>query len=240
MKYVSYILATLGVILLLNIFLSYSSDSYRLFLKDSKIKMIWVSKEDQLEKMNKDQSLINEKILDSIDKLNENLDDLKKKTEEKEIKPNIDQTFETGSMSSTWDTNTWTENIETKKDSELPWMLITKLMPEINPLRIENEWLFSLTEKDLNNKIEYTTYFDSKSNIKVYLFDLPYDSLLKEFKWMKKYWTNETWTFFSYTFFLNPVKKDPMVRLITMLEWKTVWFETDKTWYSLLKKSLQE
>lgn len=227
MKYVSYILSWIAIVLLFNIFLSYSSVSYRSFLRDTKDKMMWVSKEEVITKMSKDQIEINTKILNSIDKLNENLDKLDKN------KINNTLSLDTSS----WETLSW----ETTKKTELldiPWTLVTKLLPNINPLKVENSWIFDIKNDKSIDELNYVTYNDTKKRIKIYVFEKSYDELKVLFKLNSKYKVNESDNFFWYSFYLNPVKKDIKIRFVTQLEWKAIWFDILKTNYELLKKSL--
>jgi len=228
MKYASYILSWLAVILLLNIFLSYSSTSYKGFLRDTKDKMMWVSKDDVIVKMNKDQIEVNTKILNSIDKLNENIDKLGKTKI---------QTNSTETENSIWDTLTW-ETIKKTTPLDIPWTLVTKLLPDINPIKSENTWIFDIKNDKSFDELKYITYNDNKKRIKVYVFENSYDELKVLFKLNSKYKVNESDNFFWYSFYLNPAKKDIKIRFITQLEWKAIWFEILKNSYELLKKSL--
>lgn len=225
MKYASYILSWIAVVLLFNIFLSYSSVTYRGFLKDTKDKMMWVSKNDVIEKMSKDQMEINTKILNSIDKLNENLDNLSKNK----------QSIST--ISSSGETQSWvTTTIPAILD--MPWTLVTKLLPKINPLKVENTWVFDIKKDKAFEELKYITYNDSKKRVKVFIFEKSYDELKTLFKSNTTYKFNESDNFFWYSFYLNPSKTDIKIRFVTQLEWKAVWFEVYKNNYELLKDSL--
>lgn len=232
MKYTSYVLSIIWIVLLLNIFLSYSSSSYRAFLKDSKSKMMWVTSEEVIVKMNKDQIEVNSKILNSIDKLNENLDKIGKK---EFVRETSNLTWAT----STWLSLTWNE-LEPKKieSLDLPGTLLVKLMPEINPKKVDNNWVFWIKNEKFYTSIKYATYYDEKKKIKIFVFDKKYDEMLSNFKLANLYKINEADTFFGYTFFLNPLKKDLKNRFVTLFEWIAVWFEVEKTDYEMLKKSL--
>lgn len=232
MKYVSYILSVIAIILLFNIFLSYASVSYRGFLKDTKDKMMWVSKTDVIEKMSKDQMEINSKILNSIDKLNENIDNLSKNSTK-----NWNNSWISNNLTNTWETQSWTVNLA--NELEIPWTLLTKLQPKINPIKSENSWIFDTKNNKDFDWIEYITYIDTKKRIKIFVFDMAYSELKDLFKSKSKFSVNEVDNFFGFTFFLNPIKKDIKVRFVTQVEWKAVWFELLKNSYELIKEELQ-
>ncbi|MDD2565720.1 MAG: hypothetical protein PHZ26_04080 [Candidatus Gracilibacteria bacterium] len=225
MKYTSYVLSVIGIVLLLNIFLSYSSGTYRTFLKDTKSKMMGVTNEEVIVKMNKDQIEINTKILNSIDKLNDNLDKIGKKEITREI------TINSGSTSSG-------NTISGNELLDLPGTLVGKLMPKINPKKIENEGVFGIKNEKFYEAIKYATYYDEKKKIKIFVFDKSYPDMLSNFKLTNLYKINEADTFFGYTFFLNPLKKDLSNRFVTLFEGNAVGFEVEKTNYEILKKSL--
>lgn len=240
MKYVSYILSIVWIVLLFNIFLSYSSTSYRAFLKDSKSKMMWVSTEEVIKKMNKEQLEVNIKILNSIDKLNENLDILSKKQSLNYAQTN---SWETSNFTETdsWNitlSSTW--NIVNSKpiSLELPWILVTKLMPGINPRKVENNWLFWIKNNKTLESVIYSTYYDEKKRVRIFVLNKSYNDILTLMKWVHSFKINESDIFFGYTFYLNSIKKDTKNRFVTLFEWVSVWFEVENTSYDLLKKSL--
>lgn len=238
MKYTSYILSVIWIILLLSIILSYSSTTFRVFLKDSKSKMMWVTNEEVILKMNEDQIEVNSKILSSLDKLNENLEKIDKKNPTiREVQVNT--WSEVLDLELSWAILTWTlDNEESVSKIELPWTLISKLMPQIIPRKIDNAWFFWIKDEKIIEKINYVTYEDSKKKIKVFVFWIKYEQLLAFMKKNNTFKINESDTFFGYTFYLNMIKKDDKIRFVTLFEWIAVWFETEKNSYEIVKKTL--
>lgn len=240
MKYTSYILSFLWVVLVFNIFLSYSSESYRVFLKDTKSKFLWVSKNEVIEKMNKDQIEVNTKILNSIDKLNENIEVASRKNTEAEDLRKISDIISSSSwetVSSSWEIDDTVIESDTHK-FDLPATLLTKLLPEINPKKIQNSWVFWIKDEKFLKDFDYATYSDLKKKITIYVFDKDYSKMKSFFWYATWYKLNETDTFFWFTFFLNSIKNDQKVRFVMILEWIAIWFETDKSNYDLLKKNI--
>ena len=74
MKYASYILTAIAALLIFNIFLSYSSESYRGFLRDTKNRFAWNDKTEVIEKLAKDNIEANTKVYNILDKINQNLE----------------------------------------------------------------------------------------------------------------------------------------------------------------------
>jgi len=228
MKYASYIISWIAVVLLFNIFLSYSSLTYRGFLKDTKDKMLWVSKTDVIEKLSKDQVEINTKILNSIDKLNENIDKLNKDT--KHTNWLI--------LTASWELISSWETSQSAQTLEMPTTLVTKLLPKINPLKVTNNWVFDIKNSKIFDDLKYITFSDSNKRIKIYIFNDSYDEIKKLFKLNSKFSVNESDNFFWFSFYLNPLKKDLKIRFVTQIEWKAVWFDLYKNNYELLKENL--
>lgn len=242
MKYTSYILTFIWIFLLFNIFLSFSSASYRLFLRDTKTKIVGVKKEDNIDEISKSQLEINSKILTTLDKLNNNIENLKEKESKEDledIKNNILNR-----------TNSWkiigsgeileNEEKELKNywELDIPDSLLAKLMPEIIPSKINNSWIFGIKDDKFFDKLEYITLKDDKKRVNIYVFNNSYHQVLSNFKMMNIYNINETNTFYWYSFFLNPKKTDIKIRFVTLIEAKAVWFEVEKNRYEELKKEL--
>ncbi len=216
MRLFSYILSFLATFFLVNIILSYTSDSYHLFLNEIKIKFVWDNSV-EIKKTIQEQVEVNKNIALSLDKLNENLNEISKVNK----------------------TNTWSKLKLTEDQLWLPDLLLLKIMPEITPKKVLNSWIFWLKKEKAFTWVIYTTFFDTKNKLKIYIIDLEYNETLSRFMSLDKtFETNETNNFFWYTFYLNPIKKDTKIRFITLLEWKTIGFEIDKNKYENLKKLL--
>ncbi|EKE28798.1 MAG: hypothetical protein ACD_3C00013G0011 [uncultured bacterium (gcode 4)] len=241
MKYASYILSIIWVVLLFNIFMSYSSPSYRAFLRDTKTNMSWVSKEDALEKMNKDQIEVNSKILNSIDKLNESIDSLNRKNKELSRAVNLTDSWEILEPTWTWTINSsWITIPEIPKQNllDIPKTLQDKLWENSIPKKIENVWIFWIKDDKLFDKVEYTTYFNFKKRLTIYVFEKDYKTMLSNLKMANAYKVKESDNLFWFTFYLNPIKADNKIRFVTLIEWVAIWFEIEKPFYESLKKSL--
>ncbi|EKE29348.1 MAG: hypothetical protein ACD_2C00187G0005 [uncultured bacterium (gcode 4)] len=238
MKYASYILSIVWVVLLFNIFMSYSSDSYRAFLRDTKTKMSWVSREDALEKMNKDQIEVITKMQNSIDKLADTVDTLNKKN--RQIAESAEAEDWELTSSWVWLSSTWISQPETPKPVllDIPQTLIDKLWANSVPKKIENAWVFSIKDDKLFDDIEYSTYFIFNKRLTIYVFDKDYKTMLSNLKMANSYKVKESDNLFWFTFYLNPLKTDNKVRFVTLIEWMAVWIEIDKPFYEPLKKSL--
>lgn len=131
------------------------------------------------------------------------------------------------------------EIIPVESSIPLSGLFLSKIMPDINPKKIDNNGFFGI---QVMGKIVYSTYADEKKNIKIYAFEETYDTLLLNMKLTSSVYTlNETDQFFGYTFFLNPTKKDPKdttVRFITALEGRAIGVEVPKNYYSTFRKML--
>lgn len=246
MKYVSYILSIISVFLLLNIFLSYSSLSYRNFLNDTKNRIIGVDKIQELEKAKQQDIELNSKILNSLEKINENLENIKDQWKENTYTTRIKENLQnlSGALSSkTLDTlkNSTTSsgisNEASQDNLNIPWTLIAKLLPEINVSSIKNNWVFGIKDNKLQ-ELKYLTFYDEKKKIKLYIFDKKYNEVLLLFKRFTIFKINESNSFFSFSFFLNSIRKDSIIRFVTISETKAIGFEVDKSNYDLLKRSL--
>ncbi|MBP8017026.1 hypothetical protein KAZ01_03370 [Candidatus Gracilibacteria bacterium] len=216
MRLFSYILSFLATFFLVNIILSYTSDSYHLFLNEIKIKFVGDNSV-EIKKTIQEQVEVNKNIALSLDKLNENLNEISKVNK----------------------TNTGSKLKLTEDQLGLPDLLLLKIMPEITPKKVLNSGIFGLKKEKAFTGVIYTTFFDTKNKLKIYIIDLEYNETLSRFMSLDKtFETNETNNFFGYTFYLNPIKKDTKIRFITLLEGKTIGFEIDKNKYENLKKLL--
>ncbi len=110
-------------------------------------------------------------------------------------------------------------------------------MPKFLPKKIENKGIFDI---HIFESIDYTTYVDEKSGVKIFVFNESYTvmrSNLKLISWV--YTINETDTFFDASFFLNPTSKnDSRIRFVTALDNHAIGFEMTKSQYTLIKKLL--
>ncbi|HBA45400.1 TPA: hypothetical protein DEG21_01470 [Patescibacteria group bacterium] len=70
--------------------------------------------------------------------------------------------------------------------------------------------------------LKYSSYFDEKKNMKIYVFEKGYGDIMTIIRKYSKYKINEKNNFFGYSFYLNPIFKDDKVRFIVQLEAKSV------------------
>lgn len=143
----------------------------------------------------------------------------------------------TGALTSFQTGSVITPAVPEKREFAIPGVLLTKLMPDYVPKKIENKGIFDI---HIFEGIEYTTYQDEKSKVKIFVFSEPYSVMRSNLKLVSGvYAINETDTFFEASFFLNPTsKKDTLVRFVTSLDGKAIGFEMSKAQYSKLKKIL--
>jgi hypothetical protein len=136
----------------------------------------------------------------------------------------------------------WIEILEAQKASvlDLPKTLTDKLGTTFELKKIENIWIFWLKDAKSLEEVEYTTYYNFKRRLNVYIFDKDYKTMLSGLKLANSYKINEADNFFGFTFYLNPLKADNKTRFVTLIEWVAVWFEIEKPFYETLKKSLQK
>jgi hypothetical protein len=125
-------------------------------------------------------------------------------------------------------TNTGIENLW------LPNSLAFKILPQFNPLKVENNWFFDIKSQDVSS-LKYSSFFDEKRNLKIYVFEKGYGDLMTIIRKYSKYKINEKNNFYWYSFYLNPIFKDDKVRFIVQLEAKSVWFEINNSNYEQLK-----
>ena len=213
MRIFSYLLSTLAIFLILNIVLSFSFIWYRDFLKNIKNQINWtniVKEENLLNKNNE----VNERLLSTIEELSQNIEKISSKDSL------------TGSIQNL--TNTGIENLW------LPNSLAFKILPQFNPLKVENNWFFDIKSQDVSS-LKYSSFFDEKRNLKIYVFEKGYGDLMTIIRKYSKYKINEKNNFYWYSFYLNPIFKDDKVRFIVQLEAKSVWFEINNSNYEQLK-----
>ncbi len=230
MKLLSYIIFVLAIVFGMNLFLSFYSETYYWLIKNVKQNLFWNKQE--LSTINlkfEQQDEINIKLLKSIDKLNKNID-------------KINYTIP---ASNSWLTNSWlitSTIIPPKNNNEILWipdLLNIKLMPNIVVNKINNNWLFNLLNNPIFKDLKYSTYYNNKYKLKIFIIDLSYNEVLQRFQNLHTlYEIYESNNFFGYTFYLNSIKKDNKTRFIIVLEWKTIWFEIDKNNYDFLKQIL--
>jgi hypothetical protein len=221
MKLLSYIIFVLAIVFWINLFLSNYSETYYWLIKNLKQDIFWNTTElNNIDLKFEQQNKINSKLLESIDKLNENIDKINHPV----------PTF-----------NSWWINIPKNNDDILwiPDSLYIKLMPDIIVNKINNSWIFNILDNPIFKNVNYSTYYNTKNKLKIFVIDLPYNEILLRFKNLHTiYEIYESNNFFGYTFYLNSIKQDSKTRFITMLEWVTIWFEIDKNNYDFLKQLL--
>ncbi|MCK9272010.1 hypothetical protein M0P65_00500 [Candidatus Gracilibacteria bacterium] len=213
MRIFSYLLSTLAIFLILNIVLSFSFIGYRDFLKNIKnqINGTNIVKEENL--LNKNNE-VNERLLSTIEELSQNIEKISSKDSL------------TGSIQNL--TNTGIENLG------LPNSLAFKILPQFNPLKVENNGFFDIKSQDVSS-LKYSSFFDEKRNLKIYVFEKGYGDLMTIIRKYSKYKINEKNNFYGYSFYLNPIFKDDKVRFIVQLEAKSVGFEINNSNYEQLK-----
>jgi hypothetical protein len=123
---------------------------------------------------------------------------------------------------------------------DIPKTLNDKLGTTFELKKIENAWIFWIKDNKAFTGVEYSTYYNFKRRLNVYVFDKDYKTMLSNFKQANAYKINEADNFFWFTFYLNPLKADNKTRFVTLIEWTVVWFEIEKPFYETLKKSLQK
>lgn len=217
MRIFSYFLSSLAIFLILNIVLSFSFVWYRDFLKNVKNQINWTEvslKEGNLR--NKDNE-VNERLLSTIEELSQNIEKISTK-----------ENNSTGSLQNATNTGKTIENLW------LPNSLTFKILPQFNPLKVENNWFYDIKSADVAD-LKYNSYFDEKKNLKIYVFEKWYGDIMTLIRKYSKYKINEKNNFFGYSFYLNPIFKDDKVRFVVQLEAKSVWFEISNTNYEQLK-----
>lgn len=217
MRIFSYFLSTLAIFLILNIVLSFSFVWYKNFLKNVKNQINWTQvslKEENLRTKNDE---VNERLLNSIDELSQNIEKISTK-----------ENNSTGSLQNVTSTGKTIENLW------LPNSLTFKILPQFNPLKVENNWFYDIKSADVVS-LKYNSYFDEKKNLKIYVFEKWYGDIMTIIRKYSKYKINEKNNFFGYSFYLNPIFKDDKVRFVVQLEAKSVWFEISNSNYEQLK-----
>ncbi|EKD66234.1 MAG: hypothetical protein ACD_49C00059G0007 [uncultured bacterium (gcode 4)] len=218
MRLISYSLSFLAIFLILNIVLSFSFVWYRDFLKNVKNQINGVetsTKEGNLRNKNDE---VNERLLNTIEELSQNIEKISTKNE-----------------NSTWsNVSNETNSGKTVENLWLPNSLTFKILPQFNPLKVENNWFYDIKSTDVVN-LKYSSYFDEKKNMKIYVFEKGYGDIMTIIRKYSKYKINEKNNFFGYSFYLNPIFKDDKVRFIVQLEAKSVWFEINNSNYNDLK-----
>ncbi len=58
-----------------------------------------------------------------------------------------------------------------KKDYPISALMLTRLMPDVFPKKVENKGIFDI---HIFSSIDYTTYTDDKAKVKIYVFAEPY------------------------------------------------------------------
>lgn len=170
--------------------------------------------------------------LDSLDTL-KNIEDLDSISELDLDK--INSEFKDTSESNTLNQNT-SDNLTVEDELVFPAELLISLSPDVYPIKIDNDWLFSLY---FFEDINYSTYQDINNDIIFYIIDNDYESLKKDFSVLDKlYSINETSEYYDNSFFLNPIEKDQRVRLIISFGEKTIWIDVPEDKYDFLKNIL--
>ena len=108
----------------------------------------------------------------------------------------------------------------------------------MQPVPVADTDLFGVTTLDPSY---YTTYLDSKKNIRFFTFNPSSDALLSgsgASMVTSLYTLNKTMAFFDGTLFLNSIKKDNFVRMIVTVNGREVGIEVPKTEYDHLKHLL--
>lgn len=124
-----------------------------------------------------------------------------------------------------------------KKEYPISALMLTRLMPDVFPKKTENKGIFDI---HIFSSLDYTTYIDEKTKVKIYVFAEPYSVMLSNLKLVSGvYAINESDTFFDATFYLNATnKKDTTIRFVTSLEGRAIGLEIPKSLYPKIKKLL--
>ncbi|MDD2486935.1 MAG: hypothetical protein PHS92_01010 [Candidatus Gracilibacteria bacterium] len=225
MRIVSYFVSFIALTLFLNIIISFASPSYKSFLKDTKGRFFKIEEIRSVDL--KPKTDYNEKIIESIEKLNENISKIDINNNKKEI---IEESGMTN-IGALADTGT----VAIDELEKIPASIRIKL-EKISLKKIENRGIYDINK--LDKDVYYTSYYDETNKILVYVFESNYGIMMDHFRTDKTYKINEANNFFGYGFYLNPIKKDDKVRFVIQIEGKSIGFEVNKGNYELLKKIL--
>lgn len=112
---------------------------------------------------------------------------------------------------------------------------LSKILPTIEPTKVENAGIFDLRIFD---QTFYSTYKDEKFGITIVASMLPYDNFLKNFQSIDKsiYTVNVTKTFPFDSFYVNPGKADASVRIVMKVEAQTLLISLPKSKFNTLKE----
>jgi hypothetical protein len=112
---------------------------------------------------------------------------------------------------------------------------LAKVMPTYEFTKTQKNGIYDLHFFDLS--MQYTTYIDPKSAIKVTAIATKYDNFLKNMKAIDDsvYTVNETKSFGVRSFYVNPQKSDAIVRIVFEFEAQVLALEIPKTKFTALK-----
>lgn len=137
------------------------------------------------------------------------------------------------------------------KENSNTWTLVKVdelIIPKVVEDRLSKDFKFVKTEDKIFwfdfDDTKYSAYFDPKNNTKIFVVNKWYDEFFS-ILWKKASWKfsikEVPLMFFWRTLYLNSLVTDYEwhIRFVFFVWWKTIWIETPKEKYDLIKQNLK-